>query len=250
MVNRGPIGPAGHKNDTALDSSKGRPFLMLAGATNEVVTVPIREPSITLGRDRHRDVFVDEPTVSRNHAEILRDSEGCRLRDLNSKNGTFVNRRDIGIVPYQLKDGDEIRLGASFMVLIFRGVADDNVEVSPDQSIQGRLAGAEGPLDGEQEVARTTKSVVWSSCRSREASGGNKIPAGSANEIYAGTVRLKVTVDGDSQCLTRLVEASNRNPKFVLLQEGGAGQSGAPVEGQERVISVRLSSDSRLSHSS
>ena len=289
MANRGPIRPGGHNPEMALDSSKGRPFLMVVGASNEVVTVPVKEPSITLGRDRDRDVFVDEPTVSRNHAEILRDSEGCRLRDLNSKNGTFVNRRDIGIVPYQLKDGDEIRLGASFMVLIFRGVADDNVEVSPDQSIQGRLAGAEGPIDGEQEVARTTKSVVWSSCRSREASGDNKIPAGSANVIYAGTVRLKVTVEGDSQDLPHLVEVLKRDPRFVLLQvvsnsprdadisltlweplpllnvlagldfvaqvnpmeqEGGAGHAGALVEGRERVISVRLSSDSRLSHSS
>lgn len=289
MVNGGPVGPAGHNPETALDSSRERPFLMVVGGSNAVVTVPIREAPIRLGRHRDLDVFVDEPTVSRNHAEILRDSEGCRLRDLNSKNGTFVNRRDIGVVPYQLKDGDEIRLGASFVVLIFRDFTGGDIgEVSLDDTSEQRLSRAEEPGYQGGEVARTTKSVLWSSYRSREPGGGEEPHGGPSNEIYAGTVRLKVTVVDDSQCLLRLVEVLKRDPKFVLLrvvsnstkeadisltlweplpllrvlagldyvsqvspmeEEGEAGNAGARVEGRERVISVRLSSDPHLTHS-
>ena len=213
MADRGPTSPDGQSHDTDMDTSKGQPFLVVMGASSAVMTVPVREPSITLGRNRDLNVFVDELTVSRNHAEILRDSEGCRLQDLNNKNGTFVNRRNIGAAPHQLKDGDEIRLGDSFMVLIFRDVAD---VAFPDQIIQGRLAGAEEPLSGK--MARTTNSVIWSSYRSRDPSVDKKIPAESANEIYAGTVTLKVTVDDDSQSLPSLVEVLKRDPKFVLLE--------------------------------
>lgn len=277
MVNQGFGVPGGGRPEAALDSGK-RPFLMVVGASDEVVTVAIKGPFITLGRDRNRDVFVNEPTVSRNHAEILRDNEGCRLRDLNSKNGTFVNRRDIGDLPYQLDDGDEIRLGNSFMVLIFRDTADGAGEPSHDETIQDRLAQAEESLQGEG--TRTTKSVNWSSVSSSDAAGDKGTPSGSTNGMYAGTVRLKVTVEDGSQSLSRLVEALNRDPKFVLLQvlrnapseadvsltlweplpllsvlacldivsgvspmgeEVEDNIAGARLEGRERVISVRLS---------
>jgi hypothetical protein len=286
MVNQGPSSPGGHYTEVALDSGK-RPFLMVVGGSNEVVTVAIKGPSVTLGRDRNRDVFVDEPTVSRNHAEIRRDNDGCRLRDLNSKNGTFVNRRNIGAVPYRLNDGDEIRLGTSFMVLIFRDVADGTDGSSPKQAIHARLTEDSESLVGDG--ARTTKSVVWSSLRANDVAGDREALAGSASEMYAGTVRLKVTVEDDSQCLSRLLEVLSRDPKLVLLQvesdspseadicltlweplpllsvlasldhvtsvspmeEEVAGDiAGARLEGRERVISVRLSSNPRMLHSS
>ena len=50
---------------------------------------------MTIGREPTSDVFLDDVTVSRNHAVVLRTGDGTRLRDLGSLNGTYVNRRRI-----------------------------------------------------------------------------------------------------------------------------------------------------------
>ena len=64
-----------------------------------------------LGRDLDADVFIDAVGVSRRHAVIVVDDDGAMLRDLSSKNGTFVNgARVTTAVP--LPDDTEVRLGA------------------------------------------------------------------------------------------------------------------------------------------
>lgn len=64
-----------------------------------------------LGRDLDADVFIDAVGVSRRHAVIVVDDDGAMLRDLSSKNGTFVNgTRVTTAVP--LLDDTEVRLGA------------------------------------------------------------------------------------------------------------------------------------------
>ena len=56
------------------------------------------------------DVFLDDVTVSRNHAVITRPDAGTALRDLGSLNGTYVNRRRIEDEEL-LEDGDELQIG-------------------------------------------------------------------------------------------------------------------------------------------
>ena len=65
---------------------------------------------MTIGREPTSDVFLDDVTVSRNHAVILRTGDGIRLRDLASLNGTYVNRRRIE-ADEVLEDGDELQIG-------------------------------------------------------------------------------------------------------------------------------------------
>ena len=48
-----------------------------------------------IGRSPECDVFLDDVTVSRRHAELMREGERFVIRDLGSLNGTFVNRRRI-----------------------------------------------------------------------------------------------------------------------------------------------------------
>jgi hypothetical protein len=64
-----------------------------------------------LGRDPDLDLFVDAPGISRRHAAITITSEGATVRDLGSKNGTFVADRRID-APRRLEHGDRIRLGS------------------------------------------------------------------------------------------------------------------------------------------
>lgn len=65
---------------------------------------------VTIGREPSADVFLDDVTVSRNHAVITAGPRGVALRDLGSLNGTYVNRRRIEDAE-TLEDGDELQIG-------------------------------------------------------------------------------------------------------------------------------------------
>ena len=63
----------------------------------------------TAGRHPDSVIFLDDITVSRRHAEIVRGPDGYRLRDAGSLNGTYLNRERIDDAP--LGDGDELQIG-------------------------------------------------------------------------------------------------------------------------------------------
>jgi hypothetical protein len=62
-----------------------------------------------IGRSPDCDVFLDDVTVSRQHAELLREGETFTIRDLGSLNGTYVNRKRIESAV--LEDDDEVQIG-------------------------------------------------------------------------------------------------------------------------------------------
>lgn len=64
----------------------------------------------TLGRHPDSIVFLDDITVSRHHARLLRDQGRLTVEDLGSLNGTYVNRTLID-GPAVLRHGDEIQIG-------------------------------------------------------------------------------------------------------------------------------------------
>lgn len=80
------------------------------------IAIELRNGSLTLGRDPQCDIFLNDMTVSRNHARIDVRSEGCVLTDTNSYNGVWVN--DKMIESCLLKSGDVIQIGA--FCLVFR----------------------------------------------------------------------------------------------------------------------------------
>ena len=63
----------------------------------------------SVGRDPGSDVFLDDVTVSRKHAEIRRQADGFYVHDLGSLNGTYVNRERVDLT--KLASGDEIHVG-------------------------------------------------------------------------------------------------------------------------------------------
>ncbi len=65
---------------------------------------------VTIGREPSADVFLDDVTVSRNHAIVTSGPAGIALRALGSLNGTYVNRRRIE-GEERLEDGDELQIG-------------------------------------------------------------------------------------------------------------------------------------------
>jgi len=63
----------------------------------------------TVGRHPGSDIFLDDVTVSRRHAEFYRHGAGFVVRDVGSLNGTYVNRERIEET--SLNDGDEVQVG-------------------------------------------------------------------------------------------------------------------------------------------
>jgi pSer/pThr/pTyr-binding forkhead associated (FHA) protein len=68
----------------------------------------------TAGRHPSSDIFLDDVTVSRKHAEFLRHDGGFVLHDVGGLNGTYVGRERIDQVV--LHNGDEVRIGKFRMV--------------------------------------------------------------------------------------------------------------------------------------
>ncbi len=64
---------------------------------------------MTIGRSPEAEVFLDDVTVSRNHAMLVRRTDGLYVDDLGSLNGTYVNRHRID--SHRLVDGDELQVG-------------------------------------------------------------------------------------------------------------------------------------------
>ena len=69
-----------------------------------------------IGRSPECDVFLDDVTVSRRHAELVREGETFTIRDLGSLNGTFVNRNRIESV--DLTADDEVQVGKYRMTFL------------------------------------------------------------------------------------------------------------------------------------
>ena len=83
-------------------------YLRVTGS-NRALLIPLDEPMAHIGRGLNVDLHLDDVSVSRRHAIILRTQEGHRLLDDRSLNGTLVNGREIRHA--ELHDGDVILLG-------------------------------------------------------------------------------------------------------------------------------------------
>lgn len=70
----------------------------------------------TAGRHPDSDIFLDDVTVSRRHAEFRREGSGYTVHDVGSLNGTYVNRERIEAAP--LSGGDEVQIGKFRLVYL------------------------------------------------------------------------------------------------------------------------------------
>ncbi len=76
---------------------------------------PLEANRLTLGRDRHNEIPIDDAGASRMHAQILRTDLGLRLKDSGSTNGTYLNSRRVA--ESGLRHGDRITIGDTVMLL-------------------------------------------------------------------------------------------------------------------------------------
>lgn len=82
-----------------------------------------------IGRSSKNDLFIDQESVSRNHARITFDGTQYWVADQHSTNGTFVN--DEPVREQRLRDGDQVRIGRS----ILKFMTGENVELHYHEEI-------------------------------------------------------------------------------------------------------------------
>ncbi|GAS88160.1 FHA domain-containing protein [Mycolicibacterium brisbanense] len=80
----------------------------------------LQQPVTTAGRHPRSDIYLDDITVSRLHAEFHCDDGEYRIIDTNSLNGTYLNRQPVDSA--KLANGDEIQIG-NFRLLFFSSAA-------------------------------------------------------------------------------------------------------------------------------
>jgi pSer/pThr/pTyr-binding forkhead associated (FHA) protein len=87
----------------------GSALLVVRRGPNSGSRFLLDSETTTAGRHPSSDIFLDDVTVSRRHAEFVRTADGFTVRDVGSLNGTYVNRERIDEIP--LSGGDEVQVG-------------------------------------------------------------------------------------------------------------------------------------------
>jgi pSer/pThr/pTyr-binding forkhead associated (FHA) protein len=87
----------------------GAALVIRSGGGRAGESFQIQGDRMSIGRTPDAGVFLDDVTVSRNHALLVRRQDGIYIDDLGSLNGSYVNRRRIE--SHLLVDGDEIQIG-------------------------------------------------------------------------------------------------------------------------------------------
>jgi pSer/pThr/pTyr-binding forkhead associated (FHA) protein len=90
-------------------ASEGAALVIRSGGGRAGETFLVEGDQMRIGRSPEAEVFLDDVTVSRNHALLVKRREGLYIDDLGSLNGTYVNRKRIE--SHKLQDGDELQVG-------------------------------------------------------------------------------------------------------------------------------------------
>jgi hypothetical protein len=114
------VGETGEIEAVELDEvvARGAALVIRAGGGRAGESFALEGDRLTLGRRPDSDIFLDDVTVSRDHAIIVRRGNDYYLDDCGSLNGTYVNRRRIE--SHRLADGDELQVGKYKLAFLHR----------------------------------------------------------------------------------------------------------------------------------
>ncbi len=115
---------------------------------------------VVLGRELgSADLMLPERQISRRHAELYRKEDGFWLRDLGSKNGTFVNGKEIKeSAPVKLTDGDEIQIALSVKIAFVGSDATAPLNARPiSKSMKAAVRGLRIDKEGRRIFVAETE---------------------------------------------------------------------------------------------
>ncbi|PJF26097.1 MAG: hypothetical protein CUN53_09445 [Phototrophicales bacterium] len=119
-----PISPL-HNGEAVLRIAQN-PQLVINGESTFYLT----EDIINVGRSRDNQIILDDPRISRHHAQLRRRAGVYWVFDMSSQSGTFVN--DVAVREHALSAGDVIRLGKTQLVYLEDNILDQETsETAP-----------------------------------------------------------------------------------------------------------------------
>ncbi len=160
--------------------------------------LPLDANRLTIGRDRVNDLVLDDPNVSRFHAEVRVEGDEVRISDLGSANGTYVDSQLI--TSASLNPGSDVRVGP------YRLLLDDAGLVASDErgSLRLEARGVSKRVEDKQILAPT--SLTLRPGRFVAVIGGSGAGKTTLVKILAGVNRPTegaVLVNGDDVSLHR-----------------------------------------------
>jgi pSer/pThr/pTyr-binding forkhead associated (FHA) protein len=96
----------------------GAALLVVKRGPNAGSRFRLNQPVTSAGRQPDSDIYLDDVTVSRHHAEFRRENGQFLIVDVGSLNGTYVNRKPVQSAV--LTNGDEIQIGKFRLVFLTR----------------------------------------------------------------------------------------------------------------------------------
>ena len=114
------VGETGEIEAVELEEvvARGAALVIRAGGGRAGESFPLERDRLTVGRRPDSDIFLDDVTVSRDHAILVHRGSDYYLDDCGSLNGTYVNRRRIE--SHRLTDGDELQIGKYKLAFLSR----------------------------------------------------------------------------------------------------------------------------------
>ena len=103
------VTPEDEEGPSLEELAADQALLVIKGGPSAGSTVLIDKDITRAGRSPDSDVFLNDITVSRRHAEISREGRSFVIKDAGSLNGTYVNRERVDVA--ELASGDELQVG-------------------------------------------------------------------------------------------------------------------------------------------
>ena len=175
-------------------------------------TWALDQPLMGIGRSSRNTIHLPDPSVSREHAQIMLTDGKCELHDLGSRNGVRVNGRRIE-APVILATGDRVEIGA-FSLQISEGEPTTTIQLS-DQTVMDTSV----RLRADQLIER----------RANQAVSGGRAPViqwlAQAGQMLVIPRPLTETCDELLEVVARAVPAS----RYVLLLQDKADGEAIPI---------------------
>ncbi|HVX42778.1 MAG TPA: FHA domain-containing protein [Mycobacteriales bacterium] len=128
-----PSDSTGELEDTSIESlPSGSALLVVKRGPNAGSRYVLDQDVTTAGRHPDSDIFLDDVTVSRRHAEFRRSGRDFGVHDVGSLNGTYVNRERIEEIT--LSGGDEVQIGKFRMVFLTGALSGSQPKPSDEGS--------------------------------------------------------------------------------------------------------------------
>ncbi len=186
---------------TRARSTRSRPgsaLLVVKRGPNAGSRFLLDQDVTTAGRHPDSDIFLDDVTVSRRHAEFRREGSGYTVHDVGSLNGTYVNRERIDAAP--LSGGDEVQIGKFRLVYLTAAVRTGAGAPGHRRDSRPPRNGRSGHpatltigdvlahLKAEFPTSRSARSGSW---RTRGWSSRERTPSGYRKFSAADVARLR-----------------------------------------------------------